>query len=86
DLIHASAPLGSQSASSTPSGVQAVTSPTGQTTKADQTSVAGPSISSVNALSTDNPASLGILFLPIIIGVLIGAVFYGLFIRRADAE
>jgi len=87
DLVHAATSPSGQSGLSTPSGSQATVFPTGQvTSEATQASTPGPSISSVNALSTDSGTSLGLLFLPILLGVLIGAAFYGVFLRRTYAE
>jgi hypothetical protein len=89
DLIHAVAPSTTQRGSglSTPSSVQVTTAPTDQvTTEGALAPTTGPSISSVSALATDSGASLGLLFLPILVGTLIGALFYGLFTRRADVE
>jgi hypothetical protein len=48
--------------------------------------VSTPPISSVAALSTASASSLGLLTLPILLGVLVGAAFYGLSTRRADAD
>jgi len=89
DLVHAATPPVTPAGSglSTPAGVQVTTGPTGQlTTEAVSASTSGPSISSVGALSTDSGTSLGLLLVPILAGVLIGALFYGLFTRRANAE
>jgi hypothetical protein len=89
DLVHAASPpvAASGSGLSTPAGSQVTTPPTVQvTTEAALPSTTGPSISSVSALSTDSGTSLGLLFVPILVGILIGALFYGLFTRRANAE
>ncbi len=89
DLVRPATPVVTPSGSglSTPAGSQVTTAPTGQaTTEAASPPTTGPSLSSVSALSTDSGTSLGLLFLPILGGILIGALFYGLFTRRADAE
>jgi hypothetical protein len=45
-----------------------------------------PSISSLDDLTSHGAGSIGLLLLPIILGVVLGAFFYGLYTRRVDAE
>jgi hypothetical protein len=87
DLVNSAAPATPQSGIATPSGSQVTMVVTGQaTTEAVPAPASAPSFSSLSALSNDSGSSLGLLFLPILLGVLIGALFYGLFTRRANAE
>lgn len=87
DLVNSATPSTPASGITTPSASQVTIAVTGQaTTEAVLVPASGPSFSSLSALSTDTGSSLGLLFLPILLGVLIGALFYGLFTRRANAE
>jgi hypothetical protein len=64
-------------------------SQTGGTTAAVQTTQAAsgaPSISSLNGLTSHSGGSIGLLLLPIVLGAVLGAFFYGSYTRRVDRE
>jgi hypothetical protein len=60
------------------SGGTAVTAQTAQ--------APSPSISSLDDLTSHGAGSIGLLLLPIVLGVVLGAFFYGSYTRRVDAE
>jgi hypothetical protein len=45
-----------------------------------------PPISSLDGLTSHGVGSIGLLLLPIVLGVVIGAFFYGSYTRRVDSE
>jgi uncharacterized membrane protein YoaK (UPF0700 family) len=61
-------------------GGTAVTAQTAQATSG------APSISSLDSLTSHGWGSTGLLLLPIILGAVLGAFFYGSYARRADRE
>jgi hypothetical protein len=81
DLVKTSSPqVGGLSPQSSQSGGTSIAS---QTTQA----VSGaPSISSLNSLTSHGGSSLGLLLLPIVLGAVLGAFFYGSYTRRVDRE
>ena len=89
DLAGAAGKSASLSGASTPSGT------VGGSTVAPQTSVettlaastgSGPApVSSVNALTSPTGPSVALLLLPVVLGAVLGAVFYLAYTRRIDA-
>lgn len=87
DLINSGQLTTPQSNGNTATGnSQVVGSPDVTTTQTPTPSSSNLPISSLGALQSDSGSSLGLLFLPIVLGALIGGLFYGFFTRRADAE
>jgi len=60
---------------------------TGGTVISAQTAQAQtPPISSLDGLTSHGAGSIGLLLVPIVLGVVLGAFFYGSYTRRVDAE
>jgi hypothetical protein len=57
----------------------------GQATVTNLTPMSTPSPSTLGALSADSSEALGFLFIPMMVGLVIGALFYGVLLRREDA-
>lgn len=57
-----------------------------ETTQSSSISSSGPSISSVASLRSHGFGTMGIVLIPIIVGALLGAVFYGAYTRRLETE
>src|ERR1700722_13414388 len=78
DLVKSNGPqIGGLSPQSSQSGGTAVAAQT-------QASPGAPSISSLDGLTSHGWGSTGLLLLPIILGAVLGAFFYGSYTRRAD--
>jgi hypothetical protein len=70
-------------------GLSPQSSQSGGTAIAAQTTQAvsgAPSISSLNGLTSHGGSSIGLLLLPIVLGAVLGAFFYGSYTRRVDRE
>ncbi|MDA4113509.1 MAG: hypothetical protein OK474_05650 [Thaumarchaeota archaeon] len=70
-------------------GLSPQSSQSGGTAIATQTTQAvsgAPSISSLNSLTSHGGSSTGLLLLPIVLGAVLGAFFYGSYTRRVDRE
>jgi hypothetical protein len=81
DLVKTNGPqAGGLSPQSSQSGGTAVAA---QTT---QEASGAPSISSLDGLASHGWGSAGLLLLPIVLGAVLGAFFYGSYTRRADRE
>jgi hypothetical protein len=57
-----------------------------QTGTAPMAAAQSPSFSSLSALSSDGTGSLALLFVPVLLGLLVGGAFYLVSSRRANAE
>jgi hypothetical protein len=72
--------VGGSSPQSSQTGGTAVVAQTAQATNG------APSISSLDSLASHGWGSIGLLLLPIVLGAVLGAFFYGSYTRRADRE
>jgi hypothetical protein len=89
DLIRASGQGNSVglSTQSAEAGGTTVAPQTGvQTTMSSSSSVASSPVSSLAGLENRGGGTIGLLLLPVLLGALIGAVFYGAYGRRIDSE
>jgi hypothetical protein len=75
------------STQSVENGGTSVTPQTGvQTTESSSQSASSPPVSSLEGLENHGGGTIGLLLLPILLGALLGAVFYGAYTRRVDTE
>jgi hypothetical protein len=90
DLVKANGPGAGSSGLSTSSGQvggTTVAPQTGeQTTQAASASSESTPISSLDSLTSQGGGTIGLLLLPILLGAVLGALFYGTYARRIDAD
>jgi hypothetical protein len=88
DLVRASTPGQTTDGYPTTSGGTAVSPPTTLTNQASSSSTGsgGPSLFSLNGLASRGAPGLGELILPIVLGAVLGIVFFGAYTRRLERE
>ncbi len=92
DLIKTSSPGAATSEASTPGSQSgtAVSPNTGgeaaQTTTTTTASSSGPPVSSINGLESHAGSTIGVLLLPIVLGAVLGMVFFAAYGRRIGRE
>ena len=91
DLAKASTAFGSSNGLSTQGGEAGGTSAvapqtSSQTTQVRSSGSGGSPVSSLDGLTSQGGGSLILLLLPIVLGAILGTLFYGTYARRVEAE